>query len=169
MGNFACPKCGVIQQDSERGYVAGCSHYPPIDSVPVTLRFDETGERDRTGWAVGGVFYVSKRGEREFRSVHPLKWWMPKHTSAEGMKRMLIVLALLFLFGCNSPEYPQTVTIVYVGESNGEVYTVAEFNDGVRRTRLGKMGEVGEEIKTSIWQWDNKFSPRYRVSSTEQP
>lgn len=84
MSNFACPMCGVVQYDSERGYVAGCGHHPPMAGVPVMLRFDETGDRDRLGWSVGGVFYVSERGEREQRTVHPVKWFVPQHTSADN-------------------------------------------------------------------------------------
>lgn len=76
MSNFACEKCGVIQHDSQRGYVAGCCHYPPMDGVPVMLRFDETGKRDRLGWSRNGVFYVSDHGEREQLTVHPVRWFL---------------------------------------------------------------------------------------------
>jgi|GEM_PF-1441667 len=29
MSNFICEKCGAICQDTPKGYVTGCSHYPP--------------------------------------------------------------------------------------------------------------------------------------------
>ena len=29
MSNFACDKCGVTCQDTPRGYITGCEHYPP--------------------------------------------------------------------------------------------------------------------------------------------
>lgn len=74
MSNFACEKCGVWQYDSDRGYVAGCCHFPPHNNRHVTLRFGDDGERDRVGW-YDGSFYVSKEGQRQQKAVHPTEWF----------------------------------------------------------------------------------------------
>lgn len=29
MSNFYCEKCGIPVIDSNKGYIAGCKHYPP--------------------------------------------------------------------------------------------------------------------------------------------
>ena len=73
MSNFNCPICNVPQIDSPRGYIAGCSHYPPEHKGTVTLRFDDDGERDCKGFYDGG-FYVSRKARDEGRYVHPVRW-----------------------------------------------------------------------------------------------
>lgn len=76
MSNFACKKCGVTQQDSERGYVAGCCHYPPENSRPVLLCFGGDDTLDTKGfyWAPEGAWYKSDRAKASKNSVHPITW-----------------------------------------------------------------------------------------------
>lgn len=76
MSHFACSKCGVMQQDSSEGYIAGCSHYPPETDRTVVLKFGGDGYLDRTGFYVRslGAFYTNEKGMRERSAVHPVEW-----------------------------------------------------------------------------------------------
>ncbi len=76
MSHFACSKCGVMQQDSSEGYIAGCSHYPPETDGTVVLKFGGDGYLDRTGFYVRslGAFYTNEKGMRERSAVHPVEW-----------------------------------------------------------------------------------------------
>ena len=73
MSNFACEKCGVTQQDSEQGYVAGCVHYPPPSMITVEVSF--SGDDD---WVQAiqrnGVWYRSLRAMSQGRAIHPVQW-----------------------------------------------------------------------------------------------
>lgn len=74
MSDFACPSCGVINQDSPRGYIAACHHNPPHNRRTVILRFDESGERDCEGF-YDGAFYRSESGYAQRLAVHPVRWF----------------------------------------------------------------------------------------------
>ena len=49
---------------------------PPDTSRTVMMRFDETGERDATGfyWRPEGAWYRNPGSKAKRNSVHPLQW-----------------------------------------------------------------------------------------------
>jgi hypothetical protein len=75
MSNFDCGKCGRTQQDSERGYIAGCVHYPPPSMATVEVSF---GGDDDWVQAIqrNGVWYRSLKSMSQGRAIHPVAWRM---------------------------------------------------------------------------------------------
>lgn len=61
MSNFFCDKCGAICQDSDRGYISGCEHYPPdIKPLPgfgFELDIESSGSRR---------WYMDQYGQRRY-------------------------------------------------------------------------------------------------------
>ena len=76
MSNFACRICGRTQFDSDRGYIAGCGHYPPqgrLRGKMVVVWFGGDGEKPTKAFYVG-AWYKSESARLEGRAVHPVEW-----------------------------------------------------------------------------------------------
>ncbi len=76
MSHFNCDKCGITQEDSPAGYIAGCCHYPPENGRTVILKFGGSEIHDRTGFYAKqhGAFYLTPQSMAELKSVHPVAW-----------------------------------------------------------------------------------------------
>lgn len=74
MSHFACPHCGAAQIDSPRGYVAGCSHYPPEGDLRGKLVAVYFGGGLAAKAFYCGAWYKSERARREGKAVHPVRW-----------------------------------------------------------------------------------------------
>jgi hypothetical protein len=73
MSNIICEQCGRMQIDSERGYIAGCSHYPPEHKRFVDVYFGGEGEAPAKAF-FDGAWYRSMRAKQQGRAVHPVVW-----------------------------------------------------------------------------------------------
>jgi hypothetical protein len=72
MSNFICERCGVTQVDSDRGYVAGCAHYPPDHKRMVTAHFG--GDHPTAQAFHDGAWYKTAKAKAQGRAIHPISW-----------------------------------------------------------------------------------------------
>ncbi len=73
MSHFACELCGRTQTDSSRGYIAGCSHYPPEHSRFVMVWFGGENEEPTRAF-YRGAWYRSEKARAQGKAVHPVAW-----------------------------------------------------------------------------------------------
>lgn len=70
MSHYACDTCGVTQEDSPTGFVAGCIHRPPEKRCHVLIEFGD-------GWVDGvydGHFAYTFEAIEDGRALHPYRW-----------------------------------------------------------------------------------------------